>query len=495
MRVASFAAAALLLLAAATSAVSAAPSADEVTSLPDMPGPMQSKHYSGYVKGTNGAQLHYYWVNAIDVAPSTAPVVLWTNGGPGCSSMDGWGYELGPFHFKNYNTSGATFKYNEFTWARIANVVFLENPPGVGFSYRPDGNYSIDDTINAQDNLAGVKDLFASKFPEFAGNDFWIAGESYGGIYVPTLSRLVLNDAATFPGFKGMLVGNGVTSHTYDFNFYYSDAVFAHGHGFMTDAKLAEVKAACVPPAGNPNGAACTNLSDWYYTTMAPNVNMYDYSGRCFVPPKTQDLFIPALSRRIHAHARKLGVSAQEYIRLAQKGDSLERLLAMKAGTPVPPSPQGFNVPCIDSMTMTTYLNRADVKQAIHVPLALDWAICAGITYTDNILDVVSVYNDMIAAGKRVLIYNGNTDMSVPYTGTRAWIEHETTWAVSRELRGWSYNDPAFPYGPQQGGFATSYANNSVWFTLVNGAGHMVPQFRPAAAYAMFERFLTGTGF
>jgi carboxypeptidase C (cathepsin A) len=140
------------------------------------------------------------------------------------------------------------------------------------------------------------------------------------------------------------------------------------------------------------------------------------------------------------------------------------------------------------------YLNRDDVKAALHVEKSLAWAICSSVNYKSNILDVVFVYNELLKAKKRVLIYNGNTDMSVPYTGTRAWMAHETNWTVTRPLQGWSFTDPAYPWGPQQGGFAVQYEAD-LWFTLVNGAGHMVPQFRPPAAFAMFERFITKRGF
>ena len=39
-----------------------------------------------------------------------------------------------------------------------------------------------------------MKDFFAG-FPEFAGNDFYVTGESYAGVYVPTLSARLVDDA------------------------------------------------------------------------------------------------------------------------------------------------------------------------------------------------------------------------------------------------------------------------------------------------------------
>ena len=68
---------------------SAAPVDDEVVSLPGWSAPLPSRHYSGYLRIAGGTNLHYYFV-ASESAPQTAATVVWLNGGPGCSSLDGW---------------------------------------------------------------------------------------------------------------------------------------------------------------------------------------------------------------------------------------------------------------------------------------------------------------------------------------------------------------------------------------------------------------------
>ena len=75
-----------------------APAADRVESLPGWSGPLPSPMYSGFLAlpGTQ-KQLHYLLVEAeppLDKA--SAPLVLWLNGGPGCSSLEGFFYEHGP---------------------------------------------------------------------------------------------------------------------------------------------------------------------------------------------------------------------------------------------------------------------------------------------------------------------------------------------------------------------------------------------------------------
>lgn len=63
---------------------------------------------------------------------ATDPVVVWLNGGPGCSSLLGFVQENGPFLFKGIDPN---FQNNEnFTWNKNANMLYIESPPGVGFS-------------------------------------------------------------------------------------------------------------------------------------------------------------------------------------------------------------------------------------------------------------------------------------------------------------------------------------------------------------------------
>ena len=79
---------ALLLLLFVLSSC-AAPADDEVQSLPGWAGALPSRHYSGYLRVAGGTNLHYYFVSS-ERSPQTAPTVVWLNGGPGCSSLDGW---------------------------------------------------------------------------------------------------------------------------------------------------------------------------------------------------------------------------------------------------------------------------------------------------------------------------------------------------------------------------------------------------------------------
>ncbi|CAN0859666.1 Serine carboxypeptidase-like 20 [Linum grandiflorum] len=70
----------------------AAPAGSLVTSLPGYSGTFPSQHYSGYVNLEEEKNMFYYFV-ASERNPKEDPLVLWLNGGPGCSSFDGFVYE------------------------------------------------------------------------------------------------------------------------------------------------------------------------------------------------------------------------------------------------------------------------------------------------------------------------------------------------------------------------------------------------------------------
>eukprot|EP01031_Cornospumella_fuschlensis_P046594 gene46594-57056_t len=102
-----------------------------------------SKHYSGYIptgsiSGSKG-QLHYWFIESTN-NPASDPVVLWLNGGPGSSSLIGLLTENGQVVT---NDDSLTEKVdgvpqvflNTYAWSKYANVVYLESPKGVGFSY------------------------------------------------------------------------------------------------------------------------------------------------------------------------------------------------------------------------------------------------------------------------------------------------------------------------------------------------------------------------
>jgi len=149
-----------------------------VKSLPGWDAPLPTTQYSGYIQVDATKYLHYWFVESAN-NPKTDPVVLWLNGGPGCSSLDGYFNEQGPLHFnRSDGAANATIPpliANPYTWANIANMIFLEAPAGVGFSYsdNPSVDYKTDDSKTTLDNYKFLVNWFRN-YPEYSTNDFYV---------------------------------------------------------------------------------------------------------------------------------------------------------------------------------------------------------------------------------------------------------------------------------------------------------------------------------
>ena len=126
---------------------------DQITELPGLNDELAFNQFSGYLNlGTTKKQIHY-WLVESEQNPVEDPLVFWTNGGPGCSGLIGFLTEQGPFR----PDIDGNLQMNEWRWNKIANMVFLEQPVGVGFSYSDNtDDYRIGDAQAAQDNLETI---------------------------------------------------------------------------------------------------------------------------------------------------------------------------------------------------------------------------------------------------------------------------------------------------------------------------------------------------
>nr|CAD1833575.1 unnamed protein product [Ananas comosus var. bracteatus] len=232
---------------------------DKIAALPGQPQSNNSvdfDQYGGYVTvdAQHGRALFYYFAEAARSAdPSSRPLLLWLNGGPGCSSI-GFGAmeELGPFRVMS---DGKTLYRNPFAWNKVANVLFLESPAGVGFSY---SNTSDDyersgDRRTAEDAYAFLVN-WMERFPEYKGRDFFIAGESYAGHYVPQLAQTILHrnnaskdqaagreNIATI-NLKGVMMGNAVINDETDTRGMYD---YFWTHALISDEAIGAIHKSC----------------------------------------------------------------------------------------------------------------------------------------------------------------------------------------------------------------------------------------------------------
>ncbi|KAJ1425470.1 peptidase S10, serine carboxypeptidase, partial [Ochromonadaceae sp. CCMP2298] len=258
--------AALFAVSAALAAQSAdayteAALADQVTNLPGASSlDLKFNQFSGYlnIPGVSGedTKFMHYWFTESE-GSSKDPVAFWTNGGPGCSGLIGFMTEQGAFR----PNKDMSLSLNEFAWNKVANMVFIESPAGVGFSYStdPSKDYTTGDTQTATDNYNLIQ-AFLLRFPELAPNELYITSESYGGHYMPTLAKEIvdMNAAGANPiiNFKGFAVGNPYTTP-----YSGTPAMFDTfwGHQLLSKPTYDEYVSKCVTST-RPNFKDCVQL-------------------------------------------------------------------------------------------------------------------------------------------------------------------------------------------------------------------------------------------
>ncbi|XP_056210992.1 lysosomal protective protein [Falco biarmicus] len=450
----------------------AAPRGHEVTFLPGLAKQPSFRHFSGYLCAGPGQHLHYWFVEA-QSNPQSSPLVLWLNGGPGCSSMEGFLKEHGPFLIQ---PDGVTLKYNDYAWNKIANMLYLESPPGVGFSYAEDKKYATNDTEVARNNYLALKD-FLRLFPEYSKNDLFLTGESYGGVYIPTLAEWVMQDPSL--NLKGIAVGNGLSSYEINDN---SLVYFAYYHGLLGTELWRELQAFCCSQGkcnfhDNSNLNCTLKMEEMIHIVEESGLNIYNLYAPC-------DGGVPGSMRYEGGYliTHDLGNS---FIRMPMRFSWRQNLFRM----PVARKKVRMDPPCTNSTALSTYLNSPEVRRALHIsPDAPEWQVCSfevNRSYKRLYMQMNDQYLKLLGATKyRILVYNGDVDMACNFLGDE-WFVDSLCQKVQVARRPWLYTEGG---ENQIGGFVKEFTN--IAFLTVKGAGHMVPTDRPLSAFTMFSRFI-----
>ena len=211
---------------------------------------------------------------------------------------------------------------------------------------------------------------------------------------------------------KGILVGNGVADWDYDTTNAMLDFAFTH-HITSYESRLEFNKYCIMEFDYSECERIVYEIEDWL-----ENINIYDYLRECETPT-TEDgeinyfssYFLKAPWAFKHLKEKQEMMKNKKPNKNINKNNIKERI----------------NPPCMDDTNMYNYFNRDDVKSALHVKMDKEWELCSyDINTRYERLDKGSIwtYPTIISSGIRVLIFNGDTDMSVPYNGNQAWIKN-----------------------------------------------------------------------
>lgn len=478
---------------------------DEVKNLPGLNDPINFRQFSGYLRADSRKTkfLHYWFVES-QSNPSQDPLVLWLNGGPGCSSLGGLFTELGPFLV---NDDGKTLRMNEFSWNKMANVIFLESPPGVGFSYSTSLlNVNTDDTT-AEANHYALRS-FLEKFPQYKNRSLYLAGESYAGVYLPTLGVLV--DADDQFNLKGIAIGNGLLDMQ---KLHDSVIFFAYHHGLVGKSSWDEISKRCCNGQAPSRksckfdlsfgcGAAVASVVSSIYGS---GINPYNLYGRCLSASQTKRLRSGSEQQGAMKSNNKLFSSKEivdrAMIRMIYNSTILEEERPFFMFEPAQDQQHqqhqlysnhaqanlGLPVPCVDDHTLVKYLAREDVRAAIHIPKKVGaWDLCSMLIYVSKYAKApggLTPQMKQLIESKRnlaMLVYNGDVDTVCNFLGDE-WFVDELGRKVVKDYSNWKVNN-------QIAGYVKHY--DGITFATIRGSGHMVPGDRPQEAFEMFKIFL-----
>ncbi|XP_068635300.1 serine carboxypeptidase-like 45 [Aristolochia californica] len=445
-----------------------------ITALPGQPPNVKFSQHSGYIVTDphDGRALFYYFVEADVADPCSRPLTLWLNGGPGCSSL-GFGafMEHGPFQ---PGDNGALVQ-NKYSWNLESNVLYVETPIGVGFSYsNTSSNYiNWNDIKTAEENLRFILN-WLEEFPMYKDSELYLTGESYAGHYIPQLAALILQYNKQQPNkminLKAIALGNPLLD--LDISVKAGDHLWSHGA--ISDKTLELEKTVCDDTR---------YLREYYHDKWSQECNdvfnRVEYEIGDVID--RGDLLLP----------RCLSSSgAQQAISGGKHGQIHAKLARRKYGDP-----------CLGDRVFA-YLNLPQVQVALHANtthLPYHWDFCLGpLEYQeDNVdMDIIPVVAYLIHEGIPVMLYSGDQDTKIPLTQTRI-ITNKL--AKGLQLKEFTQYGPW--YDKQQvGGWAQSFGTlrdgrnvTYLTFATVRGAAHEVPFTSPSQALTLFRAFLAGS--
>jgi cathepsin A (carboxypeptidase C) len=396
------------------------------------------KQYSGYLDIEEGDKHFFFWFFESRNDPLNDPVVLWLNGGPGCSSMTGLFFELGP---SNLSPQLKPI-YNPYAWNSNASVIFLDEPVNVGNSY---SSQAVTSTEAAGKDVYALLSLFFEQFSEYAHLPFHITGESYAGHYIPGFATEILHHEDRNFDLTSVLIGNGITNQL----------IQAQANEWMACGK-----------GGYPaviSEQQCKNLASIYPRCAALTQLCYDKptSLRC----TAATIYCDQLGEPYSKTGRNVyDIRDQCYDQCYPGQDDID-----------------------------LYMNLQEVRDAIGSEITGEWVGCnssvgVGFLYTgDHSKPYHPHVAELLDNDIPVLIYAGDKDYICNWVGNRAWVnaldykgaegfarQPTLDWTVDGEPAGEVKNFEHFT------------------FLRVYDAGHMVPHNQPKNSLEMLNRWLGG---
>ncbi|KAI9256238.1 serine carboxypeptidase-domain-containing protein, partial [Sporodiniella umbellata] len=408
--------------------------------------------YSGYIDlQRNTSTSLFFWMLEQENKKVAEKLIIWFNGGPGCSSMNGLFLENGPYRVNK----NLTLRINPAGWQKHATVVYLDQPIGTGFSFLgPEGTKGY--LTEATQDFIDFLDEFFRVFPRLKHQPLYLAGESYAGVYIPHFATriLSLNKAKEKKyNLKGAIIGNGWISpiHHYDGIYDFS----------IQNNLIAE------------NGLSVFR-NDWKKCREIIKKEMMMTDTERIMPIECNSIVSD-----IHINS----------IRENENGDKLcVNIYDVRLRNETYPA-CGISWPHELNET-TQYLQLPELKKSIHIDEKVDnWKECnSKVKEAFHSHPELPSYHLLPAMLEEIqlLIFSGNQDIIANTLGAEYFIGN-MTWGGYKGFRKraskkeWIVKNRSAGYYSQ---------DRNLTFVVISGASHMAPYDKPFETLDMINRFL-----
>jgi len=412
----------------------------------------------GYVDIRANAHT-FWWLYAVKPA-NNRPLFLWLQGGPGADST-GFG------NFEETGPKTITEQDNMYTWLAVADMVYVDNPVGAGFSYVDQAAaYTANVSIIGQDLLAWAR-VFFTKHSEYRTRPFYIFCESYGGKMAAEFANVLRQEIAAGTlsmNFRGVGLGDSWIS---PIDYVNSWGPYLSTMSFLDTNQLTQV---------NNQAATCQNLVNQGSWTQATNCwgDMEDLVGRLTD-----------------------GVSWYNILKRGGTDDWSQK--KVKAETPRDPIQLLFDnhVKPLQFDALTDYMN-GPVRQKLGIiPASVRFGAQSGQVFQRQNGDFMKpnwdTVDTLLQNNVNVFVYNGQTDLICDTPGTEMWLKR-LTWSGLNSYQASakrSYYAETGANRQQTSGFYKKYQNLQFWYIL--RAGHMVAYDAPQATVYMLKDIVQST--
>ncbi|GAX76677.1 hypothetical protein CEUSTIGMA_g4123.t1 [Chlamydomonas eustigma] len=405
---------------------------------------------SGYlpVNKAMNSDMFYAYYEAREAAGniSKTPIVLWLQGGPGCSSLFGMLYINGPYFV---NEDDLTLRENPGSWNRLYGMLFIEQPIGTGFSRVGQLRIPTNELEVARDLFQGLQSFYRA-FPDFLDRPLIITGESYAGKYVPSISHYILQlDAIT----RG----------------------YSHKINHPRDIPDNEVEAPVFKLGGLAIGNGFTDAQSqtMVQADVAWALGLIDASQKREAEVMQQEV-LELVRNRDWQEARV-------------RSDELNAFIVNASGTATLEDVRR-NTGYDGSDLTTTFLNQPAVKKALGAPMDVPWVSCSADVDKKLAGDVMKSVRQLVVDlldFKPTLLYQGQFDAECGAASNDAWIDtmswhgHTAYSKAPRKL--WYVNK-------RVAGFWKASEQLSV--VVLRNTGHMVPHDNPMYGQLLIEKWV-----